>query len=177
MNFPPSRPCHWISSSLSGAAVLIALGLALLPQAATAQTNPSQPTLRETLDWLNGASVEESGDGDEHIEFDGEGCHAVITEYRAKARRGFYIRTSFSLSDLDPNGIVVTDIEDVAPGKSGVQFHTRNYVRKILSSDADHPDDYAMSYYAFNTTSEFAPRFARALKRAAELCGAKPSSY
>lgn len=169
MSFPLTRTCLCISA--------LALTVTFSPNSVRPQTGQTQPTLRETLDWLNGASELESGDGDEHIEFDGEGCHAVITEYRVRTRRGFYIRTAFNLADLDPNAIVVTVIGDVDPGKSGVQVHTRNYVKKMLASDADDPEDVAVSSYEFNTTSEFAPRFAKALKRAAELCGAKPSSY
>jgi len=39
------------------------------------------------------------------------------------------------------------------------------------------PDPFPTADYDFETTQEFAPRFVKAFKHAAELCGAKPSPF
>ena len=64
---------------------------------ASAQSGPSStntPSLSETLQWLNGASEAESGDGDEHHTFenDGKDCSVTITEIRTKATPGTWFK-------------------------------------------------------------------------------------
>jgi hypothetical protein len=148
-----------------------------------AQSHVQQPpTLRDTLDWLTGTSKEESGDGSEYIEFDSKGCHAVITEHRLMANPEFIIRTEFNLADIDPNDFSVLKLgtgklKELFGNQTSVAFHTRNYVKKMRNSDSRDPSQTPTSSYQFTTDGDFAPRFARALKRAAELCGAKPSSF
>lgn len=138
------------------------------------QTSRAQPNLKDTLEWLSGESIHESGDGMEYIEFESQGCRAVITEHRTMAKPEFVIRTAFDLSDLDPNDISVVK---VFVGHSAVALHTRNYTDKIQSSDSRDADQTPISSYQFTTNSDFAARFARAIKRAALLCGARNSSF
>ena len=60
---------------------------------------PVSAKLSETLQWLKGASEEESGNGTTNITFEsngGDSCAVTITETRAKASPGFWIRESFS---------------------------------------------------------------------------------
>lgn len=149
---------------------------------AQTQTHRTQPSLRDTLDWLTGTSVQESGDGREYITFENQDCRAVITEHRLMAKPEFVIRTAFDLSDLDPNDISVVNL---ATGKSrglfadqsSVRIHTRNYAEKMLNSDSRSTGQTPTSSYEFTTNSDFATRFARAMKRAASLCGAKTASF
>jgi hypothetical protein len=149
---------------------------------AQSQTHPTQPTLRETLDWLTGTSKQESGDGSEYITFESQGCRAVITEHRMMAKPEFIIRTAFDLSDLDPNDVSVVNLatgnlKGLFAGQSSVRVHTRNYTEKMLNSDTRNTDQTPTSWYEFTTNSDFANRFAKAIKRAAVLCGAKASSF
>jgi hypothetical protein len=140
------------------------------------------PTLRDTLDWLTGTSKQESGDGSEYIEFESKGCQAVITEHRVMAKPEFVIRTEFSLADIDPNDFSLVKLgtgkfKALFGNQTSVKFHTRNYVEKMRNSDTRDTTPTPTSSYEFTTDGDFAPRFARAMKRAAELCGAKLSSF
>lgn len=110
----------------------------------------------------------------EYIEFESKGCRAVITEHRLMAKPEFVIRTAFDLSDLDPNDVSVVK---VFVGDSSVSFHTRNYTDKILVSDTRDPNPTPASDHQFTTNNDFAARFAKAIRRAAVLCGARVSSF
>lgn len=149
------------------------------------QTRSNPPTLSETLEWLTGASTEESGDGNNHITFETsgkDGCAVVITETRAKASRGFWIKESFSLADIDPSDVQLDDLSKGPYGKPfagqfAVRFHTTNYRKKISSTAWDYPNVILASDYTVFTNDSFAPRFAKAFRRAVTLCGGKASSY
>ena len=149
------------------------------------QTNSKPPSLSETLEWLTGASDKESGDGNNHITFETsgkDGCAVVITETRANAGRAFWIKESFSLADIDPSDVSLHDLSQgpegkVFAGKYAVRFHTTNYRKKIGSTSSDNPDVILTSDYSVFTNESFAPRFAKAFRRAVTLCGGKPSSY
>ena len=175
--------CTSLRSRTLPALILISgMGGASFKCSAQSQTHPTQPSLRDTLDWLTGTSLQESGDGSEYITFESQGCRAVITEHRLMAKPEFVIRTTFDLSDLDPNDISVVNLatgnlKGLMAGLSSVQIHTRNYAEKMLNSDTRNTNQTPTSSYEFTTNSEFAPRFARAMKRAAVLCGAKASSF
>jgi hypothetical protein len=169
---------------------------ALVVVAALSQTAP-KPALSETLEWLNGATDQESGDGNDHITFESKGCGVVITETRLKADPGWWLKESFSLADIDPDDIQVEELAKGELGKgqlkkffeglSAVRFHTTNYRKSIISSTRgpfvpggallDKPSEISTSDYSFTTNDSFAPRFTKALKRAAELCGGKRSSF
>jgi hypothetical protein len=147
-----------------------------------AQSHVKQPTLRDTLDWLTGTSKRESGDGSEYIEFESKECRVAITEHRVMAQPEFVIRTEFTLADIDPNDFSLVKLgtgkfKDLFGNQTSVNFHTRNYVEKMRISDTRDANPTPTSFYEFTTNGDFAPRFARAMKRAAELCGAKPSSF
>lgn len=154
-----------------------------------AQSNQSEakaPTLSETLQWLRGATEQESADGSNHHEFETNGgddsCSVTIIETRVKAGPDFWIRESFSLADIDPADIQVEKLGEgqfkkLFAGQSSVRFHTRNYAKKIINTSNSRSEGVAMSDYSFFTNDWFAPRFAKALKRAVQLCGGKPSSF
>jgi len=146
-------------------------------------------TLAETLQWLRGASEEESADeqGIGHIAFESNEkhpCLVAITETRRNAGPDFSLMESFSLSDIDPAGIQVQDAGD---GESWVRFHTTNYRKAIIDSSRGpfwpggptlkQPNKVKTSDYTFFTNFWFAPRFAKAFKHAVELCGGRPSSF
>ena len=168
-----SRACLR-SVALSALILISGMSAASVNCFAQPQTSRVQPNLKDTLEWLNGESIHESGDGSEYIEFDNQGCRAVITEHRELAKPEFVVRTSFNLSDLDPTDISVINVFD---GHSAVAMHTRNYTDKIQSSDSRHAAQTPTSSYQFTTNSDFAARFARAIKRASLLCGARNPSF
>jgi hypothetical protein len=159
--------------------------LAFGSASAPGQKEPGQPTLNETLAWLKGATDAESHDGNNHHTFESKSnssCSVVITETRNKAGLDFWIKESFSLADIDPSDILVDDLgkgpyTQMFQGLSSVVFHTTNYRKKILHTSNSTAEAIPTSDYTFFTNVGFAPRFAKALKRAAELCGAKPSSF
>jgi hypothetical protein len=175
--------CTFLRSRTLPALILLS-GMSLTSFKCSAQSPAprTQPTLHDTLDWLTGTSLRESGDGSEYIEFESKGCRAVITEHRLMAKPEFVIRNAFDFSVLDPNDISVINLatgklKGLMAGLSSVQIHTRNYAEKMLNSDTRDPNQTPTSTYEFTTNSEFAPRFARAMKRAAVLCGAKAASF
>ncbi len=72
-----------------------------VPPSATAPA--ASAMLSETLQWLSGASEEESGDGNNHITFASDSrdsCSVTITETRVEAGPNFWIKESFSLADI-----------------------------------------------------------------------------
>jgi len=167
-----------------------------------AQTTDREPPsslgtagLNETLQWLSGASEEESGDGNTHITFESDtkySCAVTITETRVKAGPDFWIKESFSLADIDPDDIQVEklgqgEFKKLFQGQSSVRFHTTNYRKTITFSSKgpfypggtalDKPEEILTSDYTVFTNDWFAPRFAKAFRRAVELCGGKRSSF
>ena len=154
----------------------------------------SAASLSETLQWLRGASEEESGDGDTHTTFEtsgGHSCNVTITETRVKAGPDFWIKESFSLADIDPGEIHIENLGQgefgkLFQGRSAVDFHTTNYIKTIKDSSRGpfwpggpilpKPDEILTSHYTVFTSDWFAPRFAKAFKHAVELCGGKPST-
>jgi hypothetical protein len=141
--------------------------------------------LSETLQWLSGASDEESGDGNNHITFESDGgdsCSVTITETRVKAGPNFWIKESFSLADIDPEDIQVENLGKgnfgkLFAGQSAVRFHTINYAKKIIHTSSDYAAPIPTSDYTVFTNDWFAPKFARAFKLAVELCGGRRSSF
>ncbi len=146
--------------------------------------------LSETLQWLSGATDEESGDGNNHHTFesnDRNSCAVTITETRALAGPGFWIKESFSLTDIDPADIQVEklaqgDLKNLFQGLSAVTFHTTNYSKKIIHTSGalvalSDVKEIPSSKYTLFTNDWFAPRFAKAFKHAVELCGGQRSSF
>jgi hypothetical protein len=158
--------------------IRLAIVLAVLSGSMTAQTRVHEsPTLRDTLEWLTGTSIEESGDGSEYIEFESHGCQAKITEHRVHANPQFLIWTEFNFGDLDPTDFSLVDLGKTFPNVTSVKFHTLNYVAKMKNSDSRNTTPTPTAWYEFDTDSSFAPRFARAMKNAAKLCGARRPSF
>jgi len=154
--------------------------------------------LSETLQWLSGATEEESGTGKSpfsHYTFESEGengCSVAITETRSEAGPDWWSKTSFSLSDIDPGDIQVEELDKgdttkLLAGLSAVSFHTTNYRKTIIASTKGplfpggptlaEPMETPTSDDSVTTNDWFAPRFAKAFKRAVELCGGKRSSF
>jgi hypothetical protein len=143
------------------------------------------PGLSETMQWLRGATDKESADGNNHYEVEnkeGDSCPVKIIETRAKAGPDFWIKESFSLADIDPADIQVENLGEgqfkkAFAGQFSVRFHTRNYTKKIIHTSNSLSDPILTSDYTLFTNESFAPRFAKAFKRAVELCGGKRSSF
>jgi hypothetical protein len=165
-------------------ATLVGFFLLAASGSVLSQAKAQAPTLTETLEWLRGASNKESSDGNTHITFesDDKTCAATITETRVKAGPEFWIRMSFSLADIDPADIQVEDLakgelKKSFEGQSSVRFHTTNYRDRIIHTSNNFSKAIPASDYVVFTNDWFAPRFARAFKRAVVLCGGKPSSF
>ena len=152
----------------------------------TQLTGSELKDLQDTFQWLKGASDSESATGIppyQHYTFEsgGEnGCSVAITETRAAAGPEWWIKESFSLAEIDPADIQVNKLGKGAPtlaGESAVRFHTTNYRETIVHTSNSLSKEILTSDYTVFTNDWFAPRFARALKHAAKLCGAKTSSF
>lgn len=169
-----------------------------VPPGATAAPPAASATLAQTLQWLHGATDENSAKGAppyEHYTFDimsGNGCSVAITETRVQAGPDFWIKESFSLADIDPDNIQVENLgkgqfAKLFAGQAAVSFHTTNYAKKIIHSSRgpffpggpllQRPEEIPTSDYTILTNDWFAPRFAKAFRHAVELCGGKRSSF
>ena len=158
----------------------------------------SNTRLSETLQWLSGASDEESATGVppySHYTFESKAknvCSVAITETRVEAGPDWWDKMSFSLADIDPADIQVEDLgkgefAKVFAGESAVSFHTTDYRKAIIDSTKGpfypggqtlaEPSETPTSNYILITNDWFAPRFAKAFKHAVELCGGKRSSF
>jgi hypothetical protein len=62
-------------------------------------------------------------------------------------------------------------------GQYAVRFHTTNYRKRIMSTSNTNTDPISANDYTVYTNEWFAPRIAKALRRASELCGARRSSF
>jgi hypothetical protein len=103
-----------VALTLLRSVILALLGfMTALTAAESTQLPKNAPSLNDTLQWLNGASEAESGDGNHLTTFDNDGrdhCSATITETRDNAGPNFWIKMSFSLADIDPNDIQADDL-------------------------------------------------------------------
>jgi hypothetical protein len=162
-----------------------------------AQSQPRLATLSETLRWLVGATEDESATGispHSHYTFENKGgnsCSVEIVETRVEAGPDWWDKESFSLSDVDPGDIQVEKLGSaITPrlvGETSVSFHTTNYRKVIIDSSRGpfypggkplpQPAETPTARYSVITNDSFAPRFAKAFKRAVELCGGKRSAF
>jgi hypothetical protein len=159
------------------------------------QRKDNAPSLSETIEWLTGASEEESGWGSGHFQLSSHNCNVEIlsteilstnaeTPSPIKISRTKY---SFRLMDIDPTDIRYADSGLV--GRAFIEFHSRNYkenitVTKYKDAEAEWSDKVVLDTVrvrsvvgGLQTNSEFARRFVKPFKRAVELCGGKQSSY
>jgi S1-C subfamily serine protease len=169
-----------------------------VPPGATATPPAASATLAETLQWLQGATDENSGTGKSpfsHYMFEimgRSGCSVAITETRDEAGPDWYDKRSFSLADIDPGDIHVENLGEgdttgLLAGLSTVSFHTTNFRRTIIVSTKGpffpggpvlaKPMETPTSDSSVTTNDRFAPQFAKAFRRAVELCGGKRSSF
>jgi len=154
------------------------------------ENKPSE--LQDTLQWLEGATEAESADGMppyHHYGFRSNGgCNVTITETRLiDGETKDFGSSVFSLKDIDPGDILVEDLGagpdmKMFQGQFAVRLHTRNYQKAIdmqgpnITELHAHPNWSRSDSVTLFTNSWFAPRFAKALKRAVELCGGNASS-
>jgi hypothetical protein len=106
---------------------------------------------------LSGTSGGESGDDNDRITFESNGgCSVTIVETRVKAGPKFWIKTAFSLSDIDTEDIRIHPMPE--ENISTVLFHTISYRKTLLASSNTMPDPFPTPDYFFDTTQGFAPR-------------------
>ena len=112
-----------------------------VPPGATTSPPTASAKLAETLQWLHGATDENSATGVPpypHYTFEimgGNGCSVAITETRVEAGPDWYDKRSFSLADIDPGDIHVEnlgkgDTTKLLAGQSAVSFHTTNFRKR-----------------------------------------------
>jgi hypothetical protein len=103
----------------------------------------------------------------------------TITETRLKAGPNFWIKMSFSLGDIDTEDIQTTNYknDNLKELQFAVSFHTTNYVEKMIHTSSQMPNPFPTSTNTVYTNDWFGPKFAAALKHAAELCGGRRSSF
>jgi hypothetical protein len=103
--------------------ILTTLTLGLLVSSAIGQTKTT-PTLTQTLEWLSGTSGQESGDDNDRITFESNGgCSVTIVETRVKAGPGFWVKNTFSLSDIDTADIRIHPFPEQTPNFDGKHKH------------------------------------------------------
>jgi hypothetical protein len=143
------------------------------------QSTKEQPNLADTLQFLRGASRTESGNGREHFSFETDdkiACMATITEYRINAPQ-YWSSMSFHLRDIDPADIQVHDVDDDKHQIFSIRIHTANFTEKISNTSNTREKPFLISEFYLFSNEYYTPRFVKALKHAAQLCGAKPSSF
>lgn len=195
--FPIETGIPQLESPLSPNATATPPEVPVAPGASTSSPTASA-TLAETLQWLHGATDENSGTGKapfSHYTFEimgGNGCSVAITEKRVEAGPDWYDKRSFSLADIDPGAVHVenlgeADTRKLLAGLSAVSFHTTNFRKTIIDSTRGpffpggpslaKPMETPTSDTSVTTNDWFALRFAKAFRRAVELCGGKRSSF
>jgi hypothetical protein len=153
------------------------------------QRKDNAPSLSETIEWLTGASEEESGWGSGHFQFSSHNCNVeILTVEILSAQNGIAIsrtKYSFRLMDIDPTDIRYATVRE---GQAFISFHSRNYKENITitrykNAEAEWSDKVVLhtvrvrSVVGLPADNEFARRFVKPFKRAVELCGGKQSSY
>lgn len=172
---------------MKGLLVLSVLFASLL---AWGQRKDNAPGLSETIEWLTGASEEESGWGSGHFQFSSHNCNVEILSVEVLSTKDDNpkigrTKYSFRLIDIDPTDIRYADVMD---GRAYISFHSRNYKENITitrykDAEAEWSDKVVLdtvrlrSVSGLQTNNEFARRFVKPFRRAVELCGGKQGSY
>jgi hypothetical protein len=96
------------------------------------QRKDNAPSLSETIEWLTGASEEESGWGSGYFQFNSHNCNVEILKVETlSAQNDIAIsrtKYSFRLMDIDPTDIRYAEVMD---GQAFINFHSRNYKENI----------------------------------------------
>lgn len=176
-------------------------GIRRSPGSRETRHRQNDPDLRETLEWLTRASMQSGfvragsiiDEIHTEIQSSGDSCSVTMIETRPEAAPSFREKLTFSLSDIDPTDIYVTDLAKPDPdepelsklrakinkGRFSVTFHTTNYTKKLMTeyTDPENGKPFGVQQYIMFTNDWFAPRFAKALKHAIELCKGRKSTY
>jgi hypothetical protein len=176
--------------------------VALFASLALSQSQPQdQPTVKETLSWIQTSL--ESGSGDYSVghemrslrleDFAGCKAHFSYSEHQEpyvngepapEPNRKYHLDYYLSLTDVDPSTIVFTHgPPHRIDAPSLVTIRTRNDQKKITIKfpwDSE-PDSKPTETYLILTMnsfdSDYVVRFAKALKHAVKACGGKPSLF
>ncbi len=174
------------------------------PTHAEAQTTrQTNPTVSETLRWMQTSL--ESGSGDIWVGHevrsvrleDFVGCKAHFSfsthqepymngEPAPEPNKTSHIDYFFELGDIDPANITFSKGPDSRPDvPSFITVRTRNDEKKIASGYSWEPDVRAkpddtyviFAVEAYGSDNDYVVRFAKAFKHAVEACGGKPSFF
>jgi hypothetical protein len=162
--------------------VVIATGL--LTFSAYAQ---SQSSLEDSLRFLHGVLtagepvVNGQGTLRDTDTFVSNGCFVTVTcvnenfAATGKSQGATTITDTYSLKDMDPASIRVREFGDSFPGSSDVEVDTTNFRNVVLRTG--YGTRVEVSNSGVTIDSNYASRFAQALKRAIDLCGGKPPAF
>ncbi len=193
-------------AALSFPSVILPLTL-VLSGGVAAQTKQPQPSLRETLHWMQTSLQSGSGDHEVYHEIrsvrleDFVGCkvHFSYSEHQVPYANGepatepnktYHVDYLFELGDIDPTNIIFSkglglraDDKGLYELPSLITIRTRNDEKRITTelpwqSKADSkPDDTYIMFGLDSIDSDYVVRFAKAFKHAVETCGGKPSLF
>jgi S1-C subfamily serine protease len=193
-------------AAISFPSVILSLTFVLIGGVA-AQTKQPQPSLRETLRWMQTSLETGAGDYSVHHEVrsvrleDFVGCkvHFSYSDHQVPYLNGepapepnktFHMDYFFGLGDIDPADInfskgagLHADDAGLYETPSLLTIRTRNDEKKITirlpwQSEADSkPDDTSLIFSLDSIDSDYVVRFAKAFKHAVEACGGKPSFF
>jgi hypothetical protein len=114
-------------------------------------------------------------------QFESSGCTVTVT-YRdvfvdPNGKPGKPSRTSdkYSLADIDPASIHLLDFSDTFPGSTSVHLGTID-LRNAVVRTTDFSTRVNVANPGFILSSEYAPGFVEALRRAVQICGGKSSA-
>jgi hypothetical protein len=181
---------------------LMALALLLASPAFAQSQRRHDPTVKETLRWMQTSL--ESGSGDYGVghevrslrldDFVACRVHFSASTHQepfangepAPDKKPTRIDYFFELGDIDPTNITFSKGRDSSTEvPSFITIRTRNDEKKITSryswlpEVAAKPDDTLVIFAveAYGSDNDYVVRFARAFKRAVEACGGKPSLF
>jgi hypothetical protein len=179
-----------------------------VPIQARAQTQRrNNPTVRETLRWMQTSL--DAGGGDYSVghetrsvrleDFVGCKVHFSYSTHQEPYMNGepapepnktYHVDYFFGLGDIDPNNITFLKGSGLHAGDDGLYespsfltIRTRNDEKKITSRYSwqsevnDKPDDIYVMFTVDSIDNDYVGTFAKAFKHAVEACGGKPSFF
>jgi hypothetical protein len=174
------------NQSLSFRLVIILIACSCVTQSfLVAKAQQSQPSLKESTDWLTQVFVDygrnTSADGSEVSEWKltSVSCQAVLVLTGSHLGRIYMTqRFEFSWGDLDPNHIQASLGGVWSPWFVLVTSDNSSWVHMTLvGNDGTQSSRDHRLQLLLNADSTYAPRVKTALKHTIELCGGKPSAF
>ena len=161
-------------------AALVSLMLILVsPKHELLGQEKNQPSLKETLSWMQSFSASHAFWGDslsDSLKFDECKVEQTMEQHGKPIHgNGDNDTAMYSLGDLDPTSIKAYSGYKDKPDFAFVEFETTNSRDRISLGKPFHP---ILSNWTINFDEyASAARFTKAMRRAVVLCGGKPSTF